>query len=386
MSKQKLWILSELFYPETTSTAYILTEIAKTLSEKYKIHVIAGNPVYDVNNDKNDLNNITIHRIQGKYVNKNNKIKRLLRAFFLVFDMVKVLKNNVHSIDKVLAVTNPVFLLLSVSKWCKKNKKNFCIIVHDIFPENAINTKIIKNKIIGNFLIRKFNVAYSNCSQIITCGNDMKEIISRKIHCDTNRICFIPNWANLSITPNYLISNPKIRIQFSGNMGRVQGLTDFFEILQQVDNNDVEFVFAGSGAMKTTLEEKVKFLKCNVVFLPPYKREEENDVLNNCNLALVTLDDSMYGLGVPSKTYNNMAAGKAILFIGPKNSDIYNEVSKNAIGFAFSFSERDSIITFLNGIKTSDKQKLIEMGRKARVRAESIYNMDIILQKYLEIV
>ena len=47
MSKQRLWIVSELFPPEETSTGYIMGEIADTLAEKYDVAVITGPEVYD---------------------------------------------------------------------------------------------------------------------------------------------------------------------------------------------------------------------------------------------------------------------------------------------------------------------------------------------------
>ena len=46
-SKNKIWIVSELFYPETISTAYIMTEIAKSLSTEYKVEIICGSIFYE---------------------------------------------------------------------------------------------------------------------------------------------------------------------------------------------------------------------------------------------------------------------------------------------------------------------------------------------------
>ena len=76
-------------------------------------------------------------------------------------------------------------------------------------------------------------------------------------------------------------------------------------------------------------------------------------MLNQCDLALVTLNSAMYGLGVPSKTYNNMEAGKPVLFIGPEKSEIYNEVINNDI--TFTFDDKDKIIDFLQNLSLSDK-------------------------------
>lgn len=40
--KQRLWLVSELFSPEETSTGYIMEEMANALSNKYKVTVVYG--------------------------------------------------------------------------------------------------------------------------------------------------------------------------------------------------------------------------------------------------------------------------------------------------------------------------------------------------------
>ena len=44
------------------------------------------------------------------------------------------------------------------------------------------------------------------------------------------------------------------------------------------------------------------------------------------------LGKGMFGLGVPSKAYNLIAAGLPILFVGPKDSEISNLVNENELG------------------------------------------------------
>ena len=45
--KEILWVISELFPPEATSTGYIMGEIANAMTEKYEVKVICGPEVYD---------------------------------------------------------------------------------------------------------------------------------------------------------------------------------------------------------------------------------------------------------------------------------------------------------------------------------------------------
>jgi glycosyltransferase involved in cell wall biosynthesis len=385
---EKLWIITELFHPEKTSTAYILTEIAKKLSCRFDVHVICGNPVYDDESNFAPLPGITVHRISGRKINKNNKIQRAIRALTLTHKLCKCLDKNKSSVDKVLAVTNPVFLILKLSSWCKKADKNLFFIVHDLFPENAIATGIIKNPFLKKILRTKFDKAYSFCRTIIVCGNDMKKIMQKKIG-SPEKIKFIPNWGDTeNILPNF--SNEcgkKIIVQFAGNMGRVQGLKKILEIIAGTKNENLEFIFRGNGAVKSELKKIAlkKKLK-NVVFMNSYGRDEENKILNECDIALVSLDDSMYGLGVPSKTYNNMAAGKPVLFVGPKESEIFNEVKENEIGFAFSFEQKNDLKIFLESLSVFDRQNLVKIGMKARKRCEEIYSREKILNQYMEVI
>ena len=49
MGKKKIWIVTELFYPEETAVAYIFTRIANYLSSSYNVSVICGPEFYDNN-------------------------------------------------------------------------------------------------------------------------------------------------------------------------------------------------------------------------------------------------------------------------------------------------------------------------------------------------
>ena len=387
MNKPKLWIISELFYPEETSTAYILTEIAKKMTEKYNVEVICGTPVYNKELFGAELTGIKINKIKSIDVDKNSLLKRLMRAILLSKRMGDFLKKHCNNGDKVFFVTNPVFLILWLPKWTYKNHIDTTLLVHDVFPENATTNNLLKkDSFIFNILKRKFDNSYSKVSRCIVLGKDMNEIIKEKT-CNKIPVINIQNWGDSSkIQPLYK-KLESITVQFAGNLGRVQGLLDFLELIKQVRNPFVKFEFVGSGAVKSKMEEFVRINELqNVFFYPPYSRNEEETILNNSSIALVCLKDKMFGLGVPSKSYNVMAAGKPILFIGPKNSEIYNMVKENDIGFSFDWTQKEELISFFNNLQVKDIEKFEELGKKARMLLETKYDKEIILKKYLEVV
>ena len=90
----------------------------------------------------------------------------------------------------------------------------------------------------------------------------------------------------------------------------------------------------------------------------------------------------MLGLGVPSKTYNLLALGKPILYIGDPKSELDILIKENNIGWSFNWEEEAAIIEFLNGLSiTSNK-----IGENALEVAKSNYTIDIINSKIEKVI
>lgn len=389
----KLFVISELFYPEETSTAFVMTQIVNQLADKYKtVEVICGHPVYDktrYNSSHYSLNEkVKIRRIKAIGSSKNNLITRSLRFISLSLFMFFALLKRVRRGDSVVLVTNPapIIILGSLAKWIKGFR--LIILVHDVFPENTIPGGIFKDNqsFIYKFLCNIFNKAYAYSDKLIVVGRDMERVMKRKTLYNKNlEIKVIENWSeNKIITPQTDITpKNKIILQFAGNLGRVQGLMDLLHIIKQTNNNILEWHFVGEGAMKKELMEFARRNNMqNVKFRDGYKREEQVNILNNADISIVTLSKGMFGLGVPSKSYNILAAGKPILYIGDRESEIDLMIREHKVGY--SFHETSNLLSFCNSIQISDKHILKEMGLRARHLAESIYSEDNILKKYIK--
>lgn len=403
INMKRIWIVSELFYPEETSTAYILTNIAKALSAKYEVGVICGPLVYDktkvVESAVNDIDKrITIQRVSDTKLDKNRLFSRILRFIILTWKLSHTLWRNLKKGDSIFIVTNPAPLLLVVSLIKRIKKNELFILVHDVFPENTIPANIIKSpdSLLYKFFRKVFNIAYRQANTLIVLGRDMLVVMKNKLGKNPHNtdIQIIENWAETDLIqmresknlPDF-IANPKIDIQYAGNIGRVQGLMHFLEIAKNVNNPDLRYSFWGEGACKKDMQMYVEQNKMhNVYFFGSYTRNEQEDVLNNCDMAIVTLAKGMYGLGVPSKSYNIMAAGKPILFIGDLNSEIALEIKENQLGFCFDTEDTAGISNFLQDLNLKKKSDLSEMGRRARSIAENKYSERVILDKYIKVV
>lgn len=391
--KQKLWILTELFYPDEAATAYILTNIAKRMKEKYEVHVICG-PVGSPHSKATDIDmGITVHRTNLFNMNKDKLSHRTLRFILISFIMTFRLYRNSKKEDKVMIVTNPAPLVPFVSLVRRIRQFELTILIHDLFPENVIPAGIIKNdhSLIYRCILRLFDKSYARADKIIVLGRDMEEIVAKKLQkCGSKaEIKIITNWADdaMFTAEDRTTDAKQIEIQYAGNLGRVQGLLDFLQIFKSVPNDNIRLSLWGDGGLSSAIHHFIEDNQLkNVELKGPFTRNEQVSVVGRCDLCLVTLTQGMYGLGVPSKTYNAMAAGKPILYIGPNGSEIWRTVSDHGIGFCFSPTDRDGITRFLQTLKVMDRSFLHAMGDKARSLALTIYTKEYVLTQLYEFI
>lgn len=393
--KQKLWVISELFPPEETSTGYIMGLIANALISKYNVSVICGPEIYDSKKKAVYDSSVTIdssiklYRVAGVVENKKSKISRIKKFLLMSYRIYRVAKKNVKKGDKVLMVSNP-FPLIVLMAFLKRHREfTLNILVHDVFPE-GLYTEMSLPPFVYKILGEIFNKSYATADLLISLGRDMSEILIRKTkkYDHQPNICIIENWGDTeAIKPLDTLISERIKIQYAGNIGRAQGVGDFVEILNNAGNPDVMFNIWGTGSEEEEIKSRVSELGLSeqVVFNGPYFRFNQINVLNDSDLSLVTLVKGMYGLGVPSKTYNILAAGKPILYIGEKNTEIWCTIEENNIGYCFEPDDADALLRFVRGIKKEDLVLFKAMGLKARTLAEKNYSICVILNKFIRI-
>lgn len=392
---QRIVLVSELFYPEESATAHILTKIASELTGKFELLVLTGPASYEerdhLNTSTPPIDDTNIIRTWAPGLSKNKLLGRLARFLALTIGLSFKTLLKSRATDTVLAVTNPAPLLVALAMIRKLRRFQLVFLVHDVFPENAVAAGIIRhNHFLYPLIKQVFDWAYGSADAVITIGRDMSEVIAQKIPASLNKITLIENWADHPLVERIprdqsMIStmglSDRIVIQYAGNIGRAQGLLEFVDLVSSIKNDFVKYVFRGSGALTTTLHKATQGRHA-FILKGPYPRSDQSRVLGACDIALVTLGPDMYGLGVPSKTYNILAAGKPILFLGPKDSEIYRLIKSHDIGWAFSWNETDQLIQLIDNWSIRDLPAIEACGNKARRLAESTFTESGQLAKF----
>ncbi|MDP2188223.1 MAG: glycosyltransferase family 4 protein [Sphingobacteriaceae bacterium] len=323
----RIWVVTELYKPSNTSTAHILAQVVEFLSEKFEVYVIAGEAAsykYGLPELEMKSHDSNIMYLKSPFV--RNHILRVIFGFYFSIIVSIKLKRLLQPDDRILAVTNPQTLLM-VMPWFFSSKLTF--LIHDVFPDNLVKTSSGLSKYLGKLLTPFYGFAYKRLSSAIVLGDDMEKVIKEK---GVKDVQIIRNWAdeNIELQP---YPKGKIKILYAGNVGPMQALKDFLEWFKRLDSELFEFIIKGEGSERAHLQEYVKVNKMkNVYFEGAYMRTEQSDILGQAHFCLVSLNESMFGLGVPSKFYNILKAGRPTLYFGPIGTEIHNCVIKEKVG------------------------------------------------------
>ena len=79
---QRLWVISEIFYPEEIGTGYYLTKLAEGLGHTLTVNVLCGYPTYSARGSvlpsHETHNGVRIKRCRGTTFNKDVLLLRLV--------------------------------------------------------------------------------------------------------------------------------------------------------------------------------------------------------------------------------------------------------------------------------------------------------------------
>lgn len=397
---KRLWVVSELYYPEETSTGYYLTKIAEGLAEDFEVKVLCGQPNYfkrGVRAPAREIHKgVDIRRCAGTTLDKNVIAFRLINMLTLGMSVFFKALFNFKKNDVVLVVTTPPSMPLIVALAARIKGAKYVPLIHDNYPELAIAAGKLKADSIVSQLTRSFNRwLYKRARKIIVVGRDMKELVSKKLGDAQVPVAVIPNWGETEeLEPRPKEENGLLKelgltdsfvFLYAGNMGHPNDMESIVACAEKLKEDErFHFLFLGSGAKRKWLEAETaeKDLK-NITLLSPRPRTEQNDFLNGCDVAIISLVPGMWGVSMPSRTYNTLAVGKPILALTEAGSELALVVEEEGIGWSVPPNEPEKLLAAIF-IAYEKRGEFEEMRERARTAALEKYSLRSAIERYRE--
>lgn len=398
--KTVLWVVTELYYPEETSTGYYLTQTAEGLTGHFNVKVICGQPNYSargIRAAKQEVHkNVEIFRAVGTTLNKNIIAFRLLNMLTLGLSIFFKSLAKFRVGERVLVVTTPPSLPFVVAISALMRGANYVLLIHDNYPEILFAVgKSTEQSFLATILNYCNRWLYKHASKIIVVGRDMETLIKTKTEGLDIPIAVIQNWAELeTVEPasrrdNALLKELELENKFvflyAGNMGHPNDIETIVECAGRLrDKSDIHFIFLGTGVKEGFLRRSVEEMRLsNITILAPKPRSEQIVFLNACDVGIVSLVKKMRGVSMPSRTYNILAAGKPMLALTEDGSELALVIDEDKVGWHIPAGDADGLTTLIRKI-FDDRYDLSAFGERARHSAITKYSLGIALNKYIK--
>ena len=393
-AEPRLWVVSELYYPEQTSTGYFLTRIAEGLADSRRVEAICGRPTYSERGQevrrKEVRGGVTIHRMRATHFDKDRLALRALNAVTLSLSVLFFALRHFRRGDQVLIVTNPPTLPPLVGWVARIKGMRSILLVHDVYPEVLVATRFVRaDGFLHRLLQRAFDATYRLFDDVVVLGRDMHEVAGRKVRDPVRRLHIIPNWGDTDeIGPVARRDNPfahaqglvdKRVIQFSGNIGRTHDVETILAVAERLrDCPEIVFLFAGYGGKAGLIGDAP-----NVMLLPRQPRDLLGPMLNCADATIISFVDAMYGVSVPSRMYNVMAAGTPIIAMADPRSELSLTIAESGAGWTVPQGDVDALERLIREIcDPANSAERERRGEAARAAVLASFTLDRVLDLY----
>lgn len=339
------------------------------IQEGHKVTVIAGMVHYNGTKKrkdykgkffkKKDQGGIKVIRTHVSEFYNSSFLGRLWGYFSFTFSSTLVgLFISREKYDFILVTSPPLFLGISGYLISRFKRIPFVFEVRDLWPESAIDTKVLTNRYLINIAYSLENFIYRKAHLINVLTPAFRKKLINEKGVDPKKVIFIPNGADFRISEQLLDSfdtqkfrnemgwNGKFIITYVGAHGVANHLEQVFDAAELLKDSPVMFVLIGMGMRKPHLiEEKAKRKIDNVIFLDPVPKKEVFHFIlaSNMGASILKKADTFKTI-YSNKTFDYMSCKKPVLmaidgvskelveesrggsYVEPENANHYREV------------------------------------------------------------
>ena len=395
MKKNKILIVSEVFYPEE----FNINDVALSWKSKgYDVDVLTMVPSYPESTtfdgyknklyQKEEWQGINIYRVKAVIGYKKSLLKKLLKYFWFMVSGTIVAIIIGKKYDYIFGFNGgPLTSMLPAIFIFKLFKRPTTLWVQDVWPDSVYAYGYKKTKLFTFFLDKFVKFMYHNIDNIAVSCKGFETVLKTYVKNDIT-FHYLPNWAidlNINSKPIKLSKDEKVQLTFAGNTGKVQNLENIILSFNRLSDEYLEKAqlnIIGDGSDLERL--KLINTKDNVIFYGKKPRSEMMKYYNASSFLIVSLaNEPIFSKTVPGKFQTYVAAKKPILAI--INGDTADIVKDNKLGFVANPQDISSIKGIFMQAIDSDKNMLKRFILNCEKLTQNDFNKDKIINHLLEL-
>ncbi|EKT4500353.1 glycosyltransferase family 4 protein [Flavobacterium psychrophilum] len=315
---------------------------------------------------------ITILQVKTFNIQKTNKIEKGIGTLAIEYQYLHAIKKHLsgYKFDLVLYSTPPITFYKVINFIKKRDNAYAYLLLKDIFPQNAVDMKMIKQ---GGFLnkmfVKKEKKLYK-ISDTIGCMSqaNVDFVLKHNPEIPRDKIEVNPN----SIEPKFIdysaIEKKQIKVKYNlpldrkilvygGNLGKPQGLEFLLETIAKVAVSDVFFLIVGDGTEYAKINQwfsNNKPQNANLIkFLP---KNDYDLLLAACDIGMIFLDKNFTIPNFPSRLLSYLEMKIPVIAATDINTDIGKIITDANCGASVTAGEigemRQAILKCLSNIES----------------------------------
>lgn len=332
---------------------------------------------------------VSILQVKTFNITKTNILEKGIGTLAIEYQYLQAIKKFLsHKKFDVVLYSTPPITLVKVIEFIKKRDHAYSyLLLKDIFPQNAIDMKMLKP---GSFLHKQFSKKEKKLYQIsdtIGCMspanvefvlNYNPEVHPSKVEVNPNSI--EPIEINYSaqekhdIRLKYNLPTDKKILVYGGNLGKPQGLDFLLETIENTKQEGAFFLIVGDGTEFNRLQNWFDINKpSNALLFQKLPKDDYIKLLAACDIGLIFLHQDFTIPNFPSRLLSYLEMRKPILAATDPNTDIGSIIEDNKCGYKVISGNQTEMQNKLDSLLNDN---LIEMGLNGRKLLFNEYLVD----------
>tara|TARA_B110000503_G_scaffold108636_1_gene162493 strand:- start:2607 stop:3854 length:1248 start_codon:yes stop_codon:yes gene_type:complete len=351
--------------------------------------------------DPDFYENVDVIRCHVSESYNTNFIGRLWAYFsFVVSSTYAGLFKVKGKYDVILVTSPPLFVGITAYILSKIKRLPFVFEIRDLWPESAIDTGVLKNKMIIKFAYSFEGFIYKRAKLINVLTPAFRDKLIRIKCVPKEKVILIPNAADFNlaerIQKDYSFSAVTFRkelglenkfvITYVGAHGVANHLIQLIDAAEKLQNTDIVFQLIGSGMRKGFLQnEVIKRNLANVIFRDPVAKSEVFKYILSSDMGASVLKKAdAFKTIYSNKTFDYMSCKKPVFLL---IDGVSRELLEKANCGVYVEPENISMIVSksIECSKLSNSQ-LAKLGVNGYDYARSNFDRKILSSKYINLI
>lgn len=375
--KNKVIIITGVFYPEPVVSAGLMKELALELAKDYQVTVLRPKPSrpmgFQMPEYSYDLFPFEVVELNSYTHPASSLAGRFRESYSMGKHCVKYIKE--HHRELSFVYNGPWHLVgrQMVAKQCLKYGIPYMTPVQDVYPE-SISSKLpnisLLKKIVNYLLLPSDKFLLKNAVKIHTISDKMVSYLSQTRDLPKDKFVVVRNWQDESSFVDYANNKTDnnerglFTFMYLGNVGPLAGIDVLFDALKKASLPNARLVVAGSGSAKQHLMDKAKdYSECNIEFWE-VPAGEVPSTQDKADVMMLPVKKGFAMSSVPSKLPAYMFSSKPVIASVDPESDTALCIKESNVGWVALPEDIDSIANAMKAANSSSQEDLRARGER----------------------